>query len=127
MPHKLQDNNTSRRCIQRKDDEEEIYLIQAIEHAKSFLQVIKIALMDKQQAMNEDPSISACVDELEAVLQTIDFASSSIINDELALLAQELARVPKKTKVEKETIKERKSDAVVEKEANVGANEKVVA
>ena len=86
MPHNLQDNNTSRRCIQRKDDEEEICFIQAIEHAKSVLQDIKIALMDKQQA-----------------------------------------RVPKKIKVEKETIKERKSDAVVEKEANLGANEKVVA
>ena len=38
-----------------------------------------------------------------------------------------LARVPKKTKLEKETIKERKSDDVIEKEPKVGANEKVVA
>ena len=54
-----------------------------------------------------------------------------VFNVFAAIFLYWLARVPKKTKVEKETIKERKSDEeekpVVEKETNMGANEKVVA
>jgi hypothetical protein len=67
--------------IQRYDEDEEVCFIKAKEHAENTLQIVKTALVDKKETLNEIPLISSCFNELEAALQTNDFAASSIIHD----------------------------------------------
>jgi molecular chaperone DnaK (HSP70) len=72
--------------IQRHDEDEEVCFIKAKEHAENTLQIVKTALIDKKETLNKIPLISSYFNELEAALQTNDFAASLTIHNRTLIL-----------------------------------------